>query len=99
MKKNVDKFIWRAKDNKIISCDETNKVLNENFNEIENVIQSAYDDAVLIDCDETHFKNTISDPFDVKFLSFAQLLEFINILPPVNSCFFGLSGKKRPPKI
>tara|TARA_B100001989_G_scaffold218695_1_gene170321 strand:+ start:89 stop:310 length:222 start_codon:yes stop_codon:yes gene_type:complete len=59
MKKNVDKFIWRAKDNKIISCDETNKVLNENYNEIKIVIQSAFDDAVLMDCDEKDFKNKI----------------------------------------
>tara|TARA_B100000683_G_scaffold139706_1_gene135975 strand:+ start:45 stop:266 length:222 start_codon:yes stop_codon:yes gene_type:complete len=61
MKKKVEKFIWRAKDNKIISCDETNKVLNENYNEIKTVIQSAYDDAVLIDCDEKDFKNKIID--------------------------------------
>tara|TARA_Y100001936_G_scaffold196362_1_gene196842 strand:- start:99 stop:320 length:222 start_codon:yes stop_codon:yes gene_type:complete len=61
MKKKVEKFIWRAKDNKIISCDETNKVLNENYNEIKTVIQSAYDDAVLIDCDEKDFKNKIVD--------------------------------------
>ena len=61
MKKKVENFIWRAKDNKIISCDETNKVLNENFNEIENIIQSAYDDAVLINCDEKDFKNKIID--------------------------------------
>ena len=61
MKKNVDKFIWRAKDNKIISCDETNKVLNENYNEIKIVIQSAFDDAVLMDCDEKDFKNKIID--------------------------------------
>ena len=61
MKRKVEKFIWRAKDNKIISCDETNKVLNENYNEIKTVIQSAYDDAVLIDCDEKDFKNKIID--------------------------------------
>ena len=61
MKKKVENFIWRSKDNKIISCDETNKVLNENFNEIENVIQNAYDDAVLIDCDEKDFKNKVID--------------------------------------
>ena len=61
MKKKVDNFIWRAKDNKIISCDETNKVLNENYNEIKTVIQSAYDDAILIDCDEKDFKNKIID--------------------------------------
>ena len=61
MKKNVDKFIWRAKDNKIISCDETYKVLNENYNEIKTIIQNAFDDAVLIDCDEKDFKNKIID--------------------------------------
>ena len=61
MKKNVDKFIWRAKDNKIISCDQTNKVLNENYNEIKTIIQNAFDDAVLIDCDEKDFKNKIID--------------------------------------
>ena len=61
MGKKVDKFIWRAKDNKIISCDETNKVLNENYNEIKIVIQSAFDDAVLMDCDEKDFKNKIID--------------------------------------
>ena len=59
--KKVEKFIWRAKDNKIISCDETNKVLNENYNEIKTIIQNAFDDAVLIDCDEKDFKNKIID--------------------------------------
>jgi len=61
MEKKVDKFIWRAKDNKIISCDETNKVLNENYNEIKIVIQNAFDDAVLINCDEKDFKDKITN--------------------------------------
>ena len=61
MEKKVDKFIWRAKDNKIISCDETNKVLNENYNEIKTIVQNAFDDAVLINCDEKDFKNKIID--------------------------------------
>ena len=61
MDKKVDKFIWRAKNNKIISCDETNKVLNENYNEIRTVIQNAFDDAVLVDCDEKDFKDKIID--------------------------------------
>ena len=61
MKKKVENFIWRAKDNKIISCDETNKVLNENYNEIKTVIQNAFDDAVLMNCDEKDFKNKIID--------------------------------------
>ena len=61
MANKVDKFIWRAKNNKIISCDETNKVLNENYNEIKSLIQCAFDDAVLMDCEEKDFKNKIVD--------------------------------------
>ena len=60
MEKKVDKFIWRAKDNNIISCDETNKVLNENYNEIKTTIQNAFDDAVLIDCDEKFTNKNIN---------------------------------------
>ena len=64
MSKKVEKLLWYSKEKKIISCDETNKVLNENYNEIKNVIQNAYDDAVLIDCDEKDFKNKIIDLVD-----------------------------------
>jgi len=35
--------------------------LNENYNEIKTIIQNAFDDAVLIDCDEKDFKNKIID--------------------------------------
>ena len=61
MEKKVENLFGEQKDNKIISCDETNKVLNENYNEIKTVIQNAFDDAVLIDCDEKDFKNKIID--------------------------------------
>ena len=36
-------------------------ILNENYHEIRTVIQNAFDDAVLIDCDEKDFKNKIID--------------------------------------
>ena len=50
------KYIWRAKDKKIISCDEKNKILNENINELENMVQSLYDDALLMGCDSLDVK-------------------------------------------
>ena len=59
MEKKVEKFIWRAKDNKIISCDETNKVLNESHSEVHNLIQNAFDDAILMGCDEEDIKEKI----------------------------------------
>ena len=33
-KSNEKEFLWIDKNNKIISCEETNKVLNENFIEV-----------------------------------------------------------------
>ena len=56
MSKNTDQLLWYDKDNKVISCDETNKVLNENYGELKNLLQNIFDDAVLIGCDENDFK-------------------------------------------
>ena len=55
MSKNKDQLLWYDKE-KIISCDESNKVLNENYDEFKSLLQSIYDDAVLIGCDEEDFK-------------------------------------------
>ena len=49
------------KGKKVISCDETNKVLNENYSEIKNILQNSFDDAVLIGCDEKDFKKKNKD--------------------------------------
>ena len=61
IKSNEKEFLWIDKNNKIISCEETNKVLNENFIEVSSILQSAFDDAILIGCDEDDFKKKISD--------------------------------------
>ncbi len=61
MNKNKKKeFLWIDKNKKVISCEETNKVLNENFLEITSVIQNAFDDAILVGCDEEDFKNKVN---------------------------------------
>ena len=59
MSKNKNQLLWYAKDNKIISCGETNKVLNENYEELKTLVQNIYDDAILIGCDEEDFKKKI----------------------------------------
>tara|TARA_B100000073_G_C23368956_1_gene426093 strand:+ start:108 stop:329 length:222 start_codon:yes stop_codon:yes gene_type:complete len=59
MSKKINKFIWYSKDRKIISCDETNKVLNENHSEVQSLIQNAFDDAILMGCDEEDVKEKI----------------------------------------
>ena len=68
MKKKPDHLIWYSKDKKVISCDETNKVLNENYLEMVNIIQSCYDDAILMGCGDQDFKD--------KIMSLTDNLEF-----------------------
>jgi len=60
MKRSKNQLLWYSKENKVISCDETNKVLNENYLEIKNIIQNSYDDAVLMGCDENDFKKKLT---------------------------------------
>ena len=58
-KKPPSELLWIDKEKKVISCDETNKVLNENFSEVCSIIQNALDDAMLLGCDESDFKDKI----------------------------------------
>ena len=50
MKKDKE-YLWVDKNKKVISCDESNKILNENFYEVKNIIQNSFDDAILMGCD------------------------------------------------
>ena len=61
MKEKITReFLWIDKDKKVISCEETNKVLNENFSELTSILQNTFDDAVLLDCDEHDFKQKVT---------------------------------------
>tara|TARA_B100000900_G_C20071727_1_gene510302 strand:- start:145 stop:369 length:225 start_codon:yes stop_codon:yes gene_type:complete len=68
IKDNGKQFLWLDKNQDVISCEETNKVLNENFDEIISIIQNSFDDAVLLGCDQDDFKK--------KILNFMKELEF-----------------------
>ena len=68
IKDNGNQFLWLDKNQDVISCEETNKVLNENFDEIISIIQNSFDDAVLLGCDQDDFKK--------KILNFMKELEF-----------------------
>ena len=48
------------KNKAVIATENAVKVLNENFIEISSVLQSAFDDAVLIGCDEDDFKKKVT---------------------------------------
>lgn len=59
LKKQKDLYKWKGVEEDIISCDEKVKVLNENFLEIKSIVQSSFDDAVLMGCDQKDFKDKI----------------------------------------
>ena len=68
MEKKKNQELWIDKDKKVISCDETNKVLNENLVEIKSLLQNTFDDATLLNCDEHDFKE--------KLINYIKNIEF-----------------------
>ena len=47
---------WRQPDGAPVSCDEKLKVLNENLAEIRQVCQDAFEDGLLMGCDEAQLR-------------------------------------------
>lgn len=52
--------IWLTPQGEKVSCVEKIKVLNQNLEEIQALAQEAFEDAVLMGCDETQFKQVIN---------------------------------------
>lgn len=48
----AQKITWKTADGSAVSCEEKLKVLNENLEEIRQICQDAFEDAVLMGCDE-----------------------------------------------
>lgn len=48
---------WHRSNGEILSCTEKIKVMRENIEELEQYIQDAFEDALLMDVDERQFKN------------------------------------------
>ena len=53
--------VWRTPEGEPVSCIDKIKVLNENLEEIRALAQDALEDAVLMGCDETQFRNVIKE--------------------------------------
>ncbi|MFA7399761.1 MAG: hypothetical protein WCZ98_04695 [Sideroxydans sp.] len=49
-------IIWRSPAGEVIACVEKNKVLQENLVEIRQVCQDAFEDAVIMGCDEQQIR-------------------------------------------
>ena len=53
--------VWLTPEGEKVSCVDKIKVLNENLEEIRVMAQEAFEDAVLMGCDETQFRKVIKE--------------------------------------
>jgi uncharacterized protein (UPF0335 family) len=60
MSEATDFPIWRTPEGEPVSCVEKIKVLNENLAELRELAQEAFEDAVLIGCDERQVREVLA---------------------------------------
>jgi len=53
--------VWRTPEGEPVSCVEKIKVLNENLAELRDLAQEAFEDAVLMGCDEKQVRDVLAD--------------------------------------
>lgn len=53
--------VWLDPAGKPVSCTEKIKVLNENLDELRQMAQDAFEDAVLMGCDETQVRSVLAE--------------------------------------
>lgn len=51
--------VWKTPQGEPVSCSEKIKVLNENLGEIQGMAQDAFEDAVLMGCDEAQVRDVL----------------------------------------
>lgn len=53
--------VWRRPDGSIVACTEKIKVLRENLEELRQMAQDAFEDALLMECDENQIRTVFQD--------------------------------------
>ncbi len=51
--------VWRTREGGVLSCVEKLKVLNDNFIELEQLCQDAFEDALLMGCEERQIRDAL----------------------------------------
>ena len=55
---------WCRPDESVVACHEKIKVLNENYNELQQLLQDALDDALLLGCSEKMVRDAFQQALD-----------------------------------
>lgn len=53
-------MIWKQPDGRAVACEEKIKVLNQNLDEIRQACQDAFEDALLMGCDEEQIREVFA---------------------------------------
>jgi hypothetical protein len=56
--------VWRGVDGAPVSCLEKLKVLNDNYRELQQLAQDAFEDALLMECDESQIRQALHEMVD-----------------------------------
>lgn len=56
---NIDLPVWRDPEGNILACVEKIKVMRENLEELAQLAQDAFEDAILMGCDEKQVKDVL----------------------------------------
>lgn len=59
-----DSIVWKSKDGDVIACTEKLKVLRDNLREIQEICQDAFEDALLMGCDEAQLRAVLRQVVD-----------------------------------
>jgi len=64
MKQSDDTPLWRDNNGAPVSCLEKLKVLNDNYRELQQMAQDAFEDALLMECDEAQLRQALHELVD-----------------------------------
>lgn len=53
-------LVWRRSDGTVVACEEKLKVLDQNLSEIRQICQDAFEDALLMGCDEDQIRRVFA---------------------------------------
>ncbi len=52
---------WKRDDHSVVSCTEKIKVMNDNFDEIQQIIQDAFEDGLLMEVSDEQMRKTLKN--------------------------------------
>ncbi len=57
--KTWQSVVWKTREGAVLSCVDKLKVLNDNFRELEQMCQDAFEDALLMGCNEQQIRDAL----------------------------------------